>query len=298
MGPSARKFITPAVAGVSVLVQGAGGSWSNFFNVTGASPNCGGTPRTCTLAFEAFAGTDTITVTTYDEATPGSNWTSTGTATVTIVAGAANAVQITTEGVVAQLAFAFANPYPATGTAASIPMTFAAVDVDGYVVTGTYAGALAFADSDTSGVTSTPANLTASTQTLAVSYSGATLASPATYTSQIAAGAPGIASLLFTGGNSPTITPGGSGPIPSPALLTFTSPGGGSQTVTISSAGLSTPPYAVSVAACPSGFSATSTGPATFTIAFVNAANQPAFCSLAVTDSETNVTQLPVVAVP
>jgi hypothetical protein len=290
-GPSARKFITPAVAGVSIQVSGGGGSWSNFYAITASAPYCSGAPLACTLGFNAFAGTDTIAVTTYDQATPGGYATSSGTTTTTIAAGSANNVTITTEGIVGQIAFAFSNPYPATGSAQTINLEYAGADADDYVVTGTYAYPIKFSDSDTSGVTTTPANATASGQTLTVQYSGGTLASPATY------GGATTAPAFFLAGvsSNPTITPGGNGPIPSPALLTFTSPTAGAQTIAISSAGTSTPPYSVIPYSCGGAINAVSTGLNTYTIAPTGTA---AFCAIEVMDSESNTTQVPVVIQP
>jgi Glycine rich protein len=130
-------------------------------------------------------GTDTFSITTYDEPNASGNLLSSATPTYTIVAGQANNENVTLNGVPGS--FTIALPSATAGTpfapAASISVT--AKDADGNTILGTYANPVTLTDADTSGATSIatsgsdnppPNQLLSSSDSATMTYTGLAIA--------------------------------------------------------------------------------------------------------------------------
>lgn len=132
------QYISPATQSVAINSQA--------FNVTPSSPGCSTQSGAliCTFTVDApNLGQAVFTVVTYDRSLTSSgavqgNPLSSGSTTVNIVAGTANAVKVTTSGVPASATFSIANLTPPMGTATKIPVTFNVKDADGYTIAGGY----------------------------------------------------------------------------------------------------------------------------------------------------------------
>lgn len=144
-------YISVATQSVAITVSGGA---PVIANLTSGSPNCAGTPLTCTLSVAAPVGTDVFAVTFYDAQNGTGNELSTGTVAATIVAGQANVVSITYNGIIRSLSLTLAQSAPpANGSSQQITLTLNALDADGNVIIspGTYAdGPISVTDSDTS----------------------------------------------------------------------------------------------------------------------------------------------------
>jgi hypothetical protein len=145
--------------GTPVLVALAAGS-SNCVPATGGG-------RTCTATVSAPVGSDTFTEILYANATGTGTPLSQNTTTASIVAGKANTVSLTLDGVVAKLVLSLANTAPAVGTATTIGLTVNVYDVGNNLIIGDpFVNPITLKDSDTSGVTSFSATATTTTLTL------------------------------------------------------------------------------------------------------------------------------------
>ena len=136
-------YLTAAVQGIQFSVTSTAilYSASNFFPLTISSGNCTGTPLTCTVSFGAPAGTDTITVTTFDGTNPYTNPVSTVTLTnQTVSPGVNNTFNFVTQGVAANIVLGVANPFPtATGSSSPQTLLYVVTDADNYVIVGPFA---------------------------------------------------------------------------------------------------------------------------------------------------------------
>ena len=147
-GASARRvpnYVSASTKSASISVNGA----------NGATVNC---TATCSGTVSAPVGSDTFTVKLYDATGGGGNLLSTGTVIQTIVAGQANSVNVTFNGVVASLSMsAISTVTP--GTAGSVAIGVSALDADGNTIIGpgSYVDGsgnpvtIALSNSDTSG---------------------------------------------------------------------------------------------------------------------------------------------------
>ena len=155
-----------------------------------------------------------FTLTTYDGLNAAGNKLSTTTLTgQTVVAGQANTFPVTLSGVVAGITLTLGQPTPPIGTSATIPLTVAALDADGYTIldaaNSPYVDAsgkpltITLADSDTSGATAlSTSTVTNSGASVSVLYSGAAIGSAI-----FSATAPGISASKIT--NATLIPSGG-----------------------------------------------------------------------------------------
>jgi hypothetical protein len=230
VGPSAKtrapRYVSPATALVTIAVNGGA---AQSFPVSGATPCAPGTSTqsgTCSIyTINVPAGSDTFVVSLYDAS---NHLLSQGTLQQTIVADTANTVNITFNGVAAGLRVSLANPSPASGSAARIPVTLLPVDAAGFTLVGA-PGTLSnitVTDPDTSGVTGlylAGGDGTCNTQAAAPAGSVTTTQSGAQYA---------LVCLYYSGGASGTVT------------LTGTISGGPSGTAAF--VPTNTPPFAVS----------------------------------------------------
>jgi hypothetical protein len=176
-------------------------------NLSSGSPNCtpaAGGGRTCSATVSAPVGADTFREILYASTNGTGAALSQNTSTNTIVAGKANVVNMTLDGVVASITLALANATPAPGTAATIPLTVTIMDASGATIIGSdpFANPITLTDSDTSGATTLSKTTLASpadAAALTVAYTGAAIAS-ATFS----ASATGVATANVT---PATLTP-------------------------------------------------------------------------------------------
>jgi streptogramin lyase len=137
---SARKpeYISPATQAIQINNQA--------FNVTPSSPNCATQSDGLSCTFNVDApnlGVATFNIATYDMPLTSAgavqgNQLSTGSTTVTILAGQANVVKITLNGVPAQVNISIANLTPPIGQQTTTPVNFDIRDADGYTIVGQY----------------------------------------------------------------------------------------------------------------------------------------------------------------
>ena len=179
--------------------------------VGGATPTTVNCTAVCSGTVSAPVGSDTFTVNLYDASNGAGNLLSTGTLTQTIVAGQANTVNVTFNGVVASLALSFASPTVTPGTAGSVGVTVNALDADGNVIVGpgVYVNAsgnavtIALSNSDSSGSSSlTQTSVTQPTSGIKLNYTAAFDANP-TITANATGFTAATATLRFP---APTIT--------------------------------------------------------------------------------------------
>jgi virginiamycin B lyase len=210
------QYISASTQSAYVSVAPAGGGSSTFVTI-----NC---TTVCSGQISAPIGSDTFGVQLYDQANAAGNILSRGTLTQTIVAGTANAVNVTFNGVVASLAVSLMPPTVTVGTAATVGVNVSALDPDGNTIIGpgvyvNVSGSpltVTLTDSDGTGATAlSQTSLTQPTSGITLSYSGASIVNPV-----ITAGAtlitPATATLNIVGG-PPTTTycqglTGGAGP--------------------------------------------------------------------------------------
>jgi hypothetical protein len=231
----APAYISGSTQSAAVTVTPNGGSAGSPTVIACSTTACSG-------AVIAPAGSDTFTVILYDGTNGSGNALSTATTTQTIIAGAANSVNETFNGVVTSLAVALGASGTA-GTSASLPLTVTALDADGNTIVGpgSYVTAngtpvtIALSDSDATGAT-TPSqtNFTAPTSGITLNYTGLALA-PATLTAK----ATGYTSATVT--FAPTLQP----IVATPNVLDLyaTSGGGSTEAFSASETGWTNPPY-------------------------------------------------------
>jgi hypothetical protein len=153
-------------------------------NLAATSPNCtavAGGGRSCTATVTAPVGTDTFAETLYSAINAGGSALSQGKTSHAIVAGQANTVALTLDGIVAALTLAVANAAPPVGTPASIGLTVNINDASGAAIIGSdpFVTPVTLTDSDTSGGTAlskTTLNSPADAAALTVAYNGKTTA--------------------------------------------------------------------------------------------------------------------------
>jgi hypothetical protein len=177
------RYISVSTKGMTVAFAGAA-SVSKTYALTPASPNCSGSPLTCTFSIPLTPGSYTATIDTYDQAPVGgaipggAGLLSTATSVpVTIVSGANNQASFVLEGVPGSIVFsAVPNGYAGSGFLA-VGMVILVKDADGNDIVGTYSTPVKLTDSDPSGqtdiLTAGPDNPPA--QTLLSSSDGAQL---------------------------------------------------------------------------------------------------------------------------
>jgi hypothetical protein len=146
-----RHYVSPATQSIDIATSLYGLPPTDArFNVSPTAPNCSGSTSgtTCTFTIVASAvGQNQFTISTYDQplsssgATQG-NVLSTGSFSAPIASGTANVVKATLSGVPASATIVLSQPNPPVGTPATIPLSIAVYDADGYAIVGQYATAV------------------------------------------------------------------------------------------------------------------------------------------------------------
>jgi hypothetical protein len=176
------------------------------------SANCTSSPAgvTCTLSIDAPVGPDTFVEQMYASVNGTGPVLSQSTTSATIVAGIANTVNMTLDGVVASIVLTLANPTPPIGPPLTIPLTVTFFDASNAAIIGSapFANPITLTDSDTSGATKlsqTAITAPSNASNVTVAYSGAPLAQAAVFN----ATAVGVPSGSIT---PATLTPQQTGP--------------------------------------------------------------------------------------
>jgi streptogramin lyase len=159
------------------------------------TPLANGFGHTCTVGANAPAGSDTFTITVYDQPGGAGNVLASGTVTATVSPSAPVTVDVALDGTVVRFALTILDPNPPVGTATSTKVFVTGFDADGNVVLGNYPEPVTLADADTSGATSLSATtVTSSSAITTLRYSGAVPYESTTIT----ATAPGFAPITAT----------------------------------------------------------------------------------------------------
>ncbi len=190
------KYISQNTQSASIAVNGG---TPVIVDLSATSGNCVPAPgggRTCTATVNAPVGADTFTEIMYAGANGTGAALSQNTTSATIVAGQANSVAITLEGIVASIGLALANPTPQIGVATTTALTVTFKDASGAAIVGTapFTQPITLTDSDTTGATKLSATVLNSPQDesgLTVAYNGAAIG-PVTF-GATAAGVPAAA---------------------------------------------------------------------------------------------------------
>ena len=219
------KFISPAVASVSIAVNT--NSQPTIANISPTSPGCTSSSSgiTCVVSVTAIAGTDTFTITAYDQANAQGHVLSIGTTVAAIVAGT-NTVNVTLNGVVASVALALTKAILPTGSSSTSTLVVQAMDAENNVIVGPgnysdgsgNALTITVSDNDTSGATNingassakvtSPANASLTVQSSGSAPSGTTVtftaSAPGITTASVVLGlsAPGSTLYVLDGDNA------------------------------------------------------------------------------------------------
>lgn len=190
------RYISTATQSLAVIVTPSGGTAApaQNFNLTSTSPNCSGSPLTCTIAIDAPTGPDTFDFTMYDGQNATGNKLSHSSVPFTVLSGKANTIAAVLGGVVAS--FSFVAPPPPTpptpptppapwtkvfaeGTPGAQAYTISAQDASGQTILGPYDQPVSVSalDPNTNGASgivslSAPAQFAQSGDTVTASYSG------------------------------------------------------------------------------------------------------------------------------
>jgi hypothetical protein len=190
IAPSVRSGAFSANGGPPVIAQ-----------LVAGAPGCTTTAAglTCTVMMGAPVGMDTFTVALYDGPSATGSLLGTGSASATLVSGQTTSVGITVGGVVASVILGLGTTTPVAGTPVSIPLTVTALDADGnIIVADPFATPITLTDSDNSGATQlSTSTLSAPTQTVSLSYSGATLLN-ADLSATVAGSTPVVTGVVLT----------------------------------------------------------------------------------------------------
>jgi streptogramin lyase len=191
------KYVPATARSIGVSVNGG---TSQFLNAPAS-----------TLVIDAPVGTDTFTITAFDAQNGQGNVLSRASVTKQIVAGAANTVSATLNGVVTSMAISLSNPSPNAGVPATVNVNLAAKDADGNVIVGPgdYSTTihLTISDPSASGTLSLSTNdLPNSATTATLTYNGGTLASglPGAPLAAVVASAAGVTTVSASFTPTPT----------------------------------------------------------------------------------------------
>lgn len=139
-------YVSPSTIGLAVTVNPGGGTQA--FDVSAGSPLCtAGSPRTCTLSIVAPVGSDTFTLTEYDQkpasgVIPGTaKQLATSSLTQTIVANAANSINFLISGIIAGATTSGGITYASlpSGAGKTYGIALVVTDADGNTITGSAA---------------------------------------------------------------------------------------------------------------------------------------------------------------
>jgi hypothetical protein len=163
---------------------GVNGGAPLVVNLAAGAPNCvaaAGGGRSCSATIAAPVGPDTFGETLYASTNATGAALSQNTTTATIVAGTANVVNLTLDGVVAAIALSLTNVNPPLGAALTIGLTVNAKDAAGATIIGNdpFANPISLINSDKSGTitTLTKTTLASPADTVSITYNGQPLTS-------------------------------------------------------------------------------------------------------------------------
>jgi hypothetical protein len=202
---SKRRAQYVSAATQSITIAQTGGPTSTV-SLAATSPNCTSASsgsRTCTLSFGVTPGANQLFAVKAFASTDGSGTPlAVQNLAATIVAGTANTIDITLDGVVASLSVFLQNPTLTSGQAGTTNVVVNALDASGYVIVapGTFSDAngnpiaVTLADSDTTGATKLAQTSVTQPATIALTYNGAAI--PAITISATAAALSTVATTL------------------------------------------------------------------------------------------------------
>ncbi len=200
-------YVSPSTSALSISVNAA---TPVVVQLTPGSPGCSATLQglTCTVSVDAPVGQDSFDVITLDA---GGAALSQATVLATIVAGKANVLLLTLDGIVTKIVVSIANPHPPVGTATTVPVVVTAQDAGNNTIIGpgTYDNPITLSDADPQGATTlSTTNVSAPSTTVTLSYNGQPMATPATIGAS-AAGVPAssVTSAIFAPAPSPSPAP-------------------------------------------------------------------------------------------
>lgn len=129
--------------------------------------------RSCSIGVDAPTGSDTFTISTYDQPNGTGNVLASASVVETVSSTASSTVNLSVDAAVVKIALAISNPYPPIGTAASVNVVVSGVDADGNTVMGNFATPATLSDTDTTGFTTLSATTIASpSSTVTLTYNG------------------------------------------------------------------------------------------------------------------------------
>ncbi|TAM73561.1 hypothetical protein EPN44_13555 [bacterium] len=200
-------YVSPATSALSISVNGA---TPIVVQLSPSSPDCTTTIQglTCTVTVDAPVGQDSFAVTALDSS---GNALSRATVPAAIVAGKANVLPLTLDGIVTQIVVILANPHPPVGTATTVPVLVSAQDAGKNTIIGPggYDNPITLSDTDPQGVTKlSTATVSAPSATVTLSYDGQPMATPATIGAAAAnVPASAVTSAVFAPAPSPSPAP-------------------------------------------------------------------------------------------
>ena len=142
------KFVAPNTAGILVNTYAQSDTshahllGSTATDISSGAPACGGqsgTPRTCTIVFDAVSGADTFVISSYDTAPvnnsfSGANQLGAALVNQTISSGSANTVGVALGGIIASITIAIPKPNIHGTLASSQTIEVNGLDADGNVI--------------------------------------------------------------------------------------------------------------------------------------------------------------------
>ncbi|MHB8461940.1 MAG: hypothetical protein ACYDA1_04785, partial [Vulcanimicrobiaceae bacterium] len=170
------KFVSPSTQSMTVAVNGG---TAQAFNLVGSSATCFGTPLKCNVNVQApiaiAPATDSFAVTLYDAQNAAGNILGNGTGSGSVSASGGS-VTVTVDGVIHSVQMVPVQPNITPRVVSHTALTITAKDVDGNVISGSYASPITLVSNDPSNsLTVTPSTVTAAGQSVTVYYSGSTL---------------------------------------------------------------------------------------------------------------------------
>jgi hypothetical protein len=173
------QYVSLSTASMSIAVDS---DTPVVSNLAPTSPGCSAVSNgtQCTLFVKAPVGNDTFLISTFDASNATGNELSTASVTQTIVAGQANAINVTLDGVVATIVLSLQSAAPPEGAPATIGITVMAKDADGNTIIGpgSFDNTISLSDADSSGTTKlSTTSVTAPSTSVTLNYNGGALSS-------------------------------------------------------------------------------------------------------------------------
>jgi virginiamycin B lyase len=178
------EYISPSTQSMTVAIAGQATQTFNFTpSQCSTNPSTGA--LTCSDTVFLPTGSQTLTISLYDQLNGQGDQLSTASTTVQVAPSAVTPISLTLNGVVASVTVLLGEPASATmnipeGVATSLPVWVDAYDAKGNLIMapGNYSSPIPLADSDTSGATSlNVSSVTGPTTDVTLSYNGANLSS-------------------------------------------------------------------------------------------------------------------------